>query len=77
MAPEVGFGATFPCCSASLSTVYLANQANSRTARASYFHCFLLAILLASDPTLVDPKAGRRECAGRSRESRPLPRPSR
>ena len=36
-APEVGFGGVFPCISQQLSSLYLSNQADSRTTRASFF----------------------------------------
>src|ERR1700730_57977 len=37
MAPEVGFGAVFPCISLQLSSLHLSNQANSVTTRANSF----------------------------------------
>jgi hypothetical protein len=48
LAPEVGFGAVFPCISPELSSLHPSNQANSVTTSTNSFTNFLLAILLAA-----------------------------
>jgi hypothetical protein len=40
IAPEVGFGAVFPCISLHWSSLHLSNQANSSNTRASFFTAF-------------------------------------